>query len=137
MLWHINYLPAHLSHNMGEGPPSSTEICLSLLKPQLITLHTFYGLLSPPRPCREFMGSFSCRYLQFLLWPPAYKSRCQVSLEFILLHSQRLLFSLLPPILSCRSPTVSALDTHGVRCLWTVFTSHLADNCIFGSGGQE
>jgi len=50
--WHINYPLAHLSHNMGEGSTSSTKICLSLLKPQLKSLPTFYGLFLPPRPCR-------------------------------------------------------------------------------------
>lgn len=83
------------------------------------------------------MGSFYYCYLQFLLWPPAYKSRCQVSLEFILLHSESLLFPLLPQTLSCYVPTVSALDTGSVRCLWPDFTSCPAGSCVFGSGGQE
>lgn len=67
------------------------------------------------------MGSFSYCYLQLLLWPPAYKSRCQVSLEFILLHSESLPFLLSPPILTCCIATVSALDTHSVGRLWTIF----------------
>lgn len=83
------------------------------------------------------MGSFSYCYLQLLLWPPAYKSRCQVSLEFILLHSESLPFLLSPPILTYCIPTVSALDTHSVRCLWTIFMLCAADSCMFGSGGQE
>lgn len=50
--WLINYPLAHWYHNTGEGPSRCTEICLSSLKPELRSLHTFYGLLPPPRPCR-------------------------------------------------------------------------------------
>lgn len=83
------------------------------------------------------MGSFFCSYLQFLLWPPACKSRCQVSLEFTLLHSESLLSPLLPQVLTCYIPTMSALDTYGVRHLWTIFTSCPVDSCVFRSGGRE
>ena len=129
--WHINYPLAHLSHNMGEGPTSSTKICLSLLKPQLKSLHTFYGLFLPPRPCRgSFTGSFYCCYLQFLLWPPAYKSPTS---SFFGIHFASLTkspLSFIVTIWSCYRPPMSVLDIYSMRCLWTIFKSCLSDNCM-------
>ena len=131
---------------MGEGPTSSTKICLSLLKPQLKSLHTFYGLFLPPRPCRgSVTGSFYCCYLQFLLWPPAYKSPTS---SFFGIHFASLTkspLSFIVTIWSSYRPPMSVLDIYSMRCLWTIFKSCLSDNCmglmsvrqLYGSEGQE